>query len=270
MTEPHARMRQAGVLGGMGPEATLVFLEKFYSLTRGRLEQARPALLVNIDPQVPDRNKAWSGSGMSPAASLAQMGRRLKQAGADFCVMACVTAHGYVESFETDVGIPLIRMPDVVADALRPERREGNPEKPQRGDAGRTATTADSPVVPRRAPGASRDSLHCAPVGLLATTTTLEMKLFQTAFAARNNPLILPDKIGQEALMRAIYAIKKGEDARSIVLAVAKSLVARGARRLLLGCTDLSVLSPVGLEGCTVVDALELLAERTLAEIEKG
>jgi aspartate racemase len=227
-------MRQAGVLGGMGPEATLVFLEKFYSLTRGRLEQARPALLVNIDPQVPDRNKAWSGIGMSPAASLAHMGRRLKQAGADFCVMACVTAHGYVESFERDVGIPLIRMPDVVAEALR------------------TVATADGPV------------------GLLATTTTLEMKLFQTAFAAQNSPLILPDKIGQEALMRAIYAIKKGEDARSIVLAVAKSLVARGAHRLLLGCTDLSVLSPVGLEGCTVVDALELLAQRTLAEMEKG
>jgi aspartate/glutamate racemase len=96
------------------------------------------------------------------------------------------------------------------------------------------------------------------------------MKLFQTAFGVRNSPLILPDEIGQQALMRAIYAIKKGDDARSSVLAVAESLVARGARKLLLGCTDLSVLSPVGLEGCTVVDALDVLAERTLVEIEKS
>jgi len=108
-----------------------------------------------------------------------------------------------------------------------------------------------------------------SPVGLLATTTTLEMKLFQRAFGTRNTPFILPDETEQEALMRAIYAIKKGEDARSSVLAIAKSLIARGARKLLLGCTDLSVLSPVGLEGCTVVDALELLAQRTLAEIEE-
>ena len=223
-------MRRAGVLGGMGPEATLVFLEKFYSLTRGRREQQRPALLINIDPGVPDRNEAWRGTGPSPAAALAEMGRRLARAGADFCVMPCVTAHGYVESFEQDVGIPLIRMPDVVAEAL---------------------LTADSPV------------------GLLATTTTLEMKLFQRAFGTRNTPLILPDEPEQEALMRAIYTIKKGEDAHSSVLAIAKSLIARGARKLLLGCTDLSVLSPVGLEGCTVVDALELLAQRTLAEIEK-
>jgi aspartate racemase len=219
----------------MGPEATLVFLEKFYSLTRGRLEQARPILLVNIDPQVPDRNRAWSGLGISPAAALAQMGRSLKRAGADFCVMACVTAHGYVESFEKDVGLPLIRMPDVVAEAL-----------------------------------AAGSSVSHGPVGLLATTTTLEMKLFQNAFVARNSSLIVPDKVGQEALMHAIYSIKKGEEARLSVLAVAKSLVARGARTLLLGCTDLSVLGPLQLDRCAVVDALDLLAERTLTEIEKS
>jgi aspartate racemase len=232
MTEDR-RQRRAGVLGGMGPEATLVFLEKFYALTRGRREQARPPLLVNIDPEVPDRNEAWRGVGTSPAAALARMGRTLEQAGADFCVMACITAHGYVESFEKDVGIPLVRMPDVVAEALGTEQG-GN-----------------------------------GSVGLLATTTTLEMKLFQKAFAARNSALIVPEKNEQEALMRAIYSIKKGEDARSSVLAVAKSLVSRGAHTLLLGCTDLSVLGPLHLEGCTVVDALDLLAERTLAEIEK-
>jgi aspartate racemase len=224
-------MRRAGVLGGMGPEATLVFLEKFYALTRGRLEQARPPLLLNIEPGVPDRNQAWRGAGTSPAAALAQMGRTLKQAGADFCVMACITAHGFVESFDEEVGIPLIRMPDVVAEAL----------------------------------GAGAD----VPVGLLATTTTLEMKLFQKAFAARNSSLIVPDEKEQEALMGAIYSIKKGENARSSVLTVAKSLVARGAQTMLLGCTDLSVISPLHLWGCTVVDALDLLAARTLAEIEK-
>lgn len=229
-----AKTRRAGVLGGMGPEATLVFLEKFYALTRGLREQARPALLVDIDPGVPDRNEAWRGAGPSPADAIAQMGRDLKQAGADFCVMACITAHGYIDSFDEQAGIPLIRMPEVVADAL--------------------------------AAGAGAKG----PVGLLATTTTLEMKLFQKAFAARNTLLMVPEEKEQEALMGAIYGIKKGdEDARSQVLAVAKSLVARGAHTLLLGCTDLSVLGPLHLWGCTVVDALDLLAQRTLEEIGK-
>lgn len=236
MKGSRAKTSRAGVLGGMGPEATLVFLEKFYSLTRGRREQKRPPLLVNIDPEVPDRNEAWRGLGTNPAAALAQVGRSLRQAGADFCVMACVTAHGFVESFEKDVGIPLIRMPDVVADAL--------------GTG--AGTGADGPV------------------GLLATTTTLEMKLFQKAFAARSSPLIVPGESEQKELMEAIYSIKKGRDPSAGVLAVAKSLVARGAHTLLLGCTDLSVLRPMHLEGCAVVDALDLLAQRTLAEIEKN
>lgn len=231
MTEDRVR-RRAGVLGGMGPEATLVFLEKFYALSRGRREQARPPLLVDIDPEVPDRNEAWRGVGTSPAAALAQMGLRLKRAGAQFCVMACITAHGFVESFEKDVGIPFIRMPDVVAEVLGTGQDEGS-------------------------------------VGLLATTTTLEMRLFQKAFAARNCTLIVPEKTEQEALMRAIYSIKKGEDARASVQAIARSLVARGAATLLIGCTDLSVLSPLHVEGGTVVDALDLLAARTLAEIER-
>jgi len=147
--------------------------------------------------------------------------------------MACITAHGYVESFERNVGIPFVRLPDVVAEAL----------------------------------GTGEDAQGA--VGLMATSTTLEMKLFQKAFAARNCPLIVPEKSDQEALMSAIYSIKKGEEARASVLAIAKSLVARGAQTLLIGCTDLSVLGPLHVEGGTVVDALDLLAERTLAEIEQ-
>lgn len=220
---------RAGVLGGMGPEATLVFLDKFYALTRGRAEQQRPPLLVDIDPTVSDRNEAWRNRGDSPAAEIVAMGRRLRRAGADFCVMPCVTAHGYVGDFENDAGLPLLSLPHVVAEDLP-------------GDG--------------------------APVGLLATTTALEMGLFQDAFAARPLPLLLPEPAEQEALMAAIYAVKRGRDAGASLARVAEALARRGAKTLVVGCTDLSVLEPPRPGGCTVVDALELLARRTLAEIE--
>lgn len=233
MIKARTKMRRAGVLGGMGPDATLAFLEKFYALTRGRREQERPSLLVNIDPSVPDRNEAWHAHGTSPRAAIMRMGRRLKRAGADFCVMACVTAHGYVENFEQEVGVPLMRMPDVVAEALANNRS------------------------------------MWGSIGLLATSTTYEMGLFQKAFATRGDSLIVPDKGGQEALMKAIYAIKHGENALPNVLHVAQSLAARGARTLIIGCTDLSAIGPLHLEQCEVVDALNLLAKRTLDKIER-
>lgn len=222
--------RRAGVIGGMGPEATLAFLEKFYALTRGRREQDRPALILDMDPGVPDRNAAWRGEGVSPAATIARMGRRLERAGADFCVMPCVTAHGYTENFEEEAGLPLLALPPAVAETL-------------------AETTS-------------------GPVGLLATTTTLEMKLFQHALTEHSLPDLVPEPDEQETLMRAIYAVKKGDDADAEVGQIAESLVRRGAKVLLVGCTDLSALSPPRIGDCIVVDALDVLASRTLAAIE--
>lgn len=217
----------------MGPEATLVFLNKFYALSRGRCEQERPRLLVDIDPSVTDRNAAWRKGEDTPAAAIARMGRRLQRAGADFCVMPCVTAHGFAAEFETTTGLPLLRMPAVVAEALAAS------------DPGET------------------------PIGLLATVTTIEMGLFQQTFSPLSLGIIVPDESHQAQLMQAIYALKRGEDARLQVLDVASHLAGRGARKLLIGCTDLSVLGPLDIAGISSTDALDLLAQRTLDEIHK-
>jgi len=222
-------MRRVGVLGGMGPEATLVFLGKFYALTRARREQDRPPLLLDMDPSVPDRNRAWEEKDDSPGPALAAMGRRLANAGADFCVLPCITAHGYVAGFETATGLPLLHLPDLVAGAL-----------------------ADR---------------HIGSVGLLATRTTLQMQLFQDAFAHRGIAAIVPGTSDQDALMQAIYAIKRGEEARAAVMAVAEHLIQSGAQALLIGCTDISTLQLDRIGPCDCIDALDVLAERTLAEI---
>lgn len=222
--------RRAGVLGGMGPEATLVFLERFYALTRGRREQERPCVLIDMNPAVPDRNEAWKARSDAPASPLAEMGRRLARAGADFCVLPCVTAHGYAADFEAAAGIPLLRLPEAVAAALA---------------AGGTD------------PGR---------VALLATTTTLEMKLFHEAFTRAGIDLLCPAVPDQEGLMETIYAIKRGDDVRGAVVAIANRLVDRGAGTLLIGCTDLSLLGLDEVSGRPVVDAVDLLARRTLEE----
>ena len=222
-------VRRVGVLGGMGPEATLVFLGKFYALTRARREQDRPPLLLDMDPSVPDRNRAWENKDASPGPALAAMGRRLASAGANFCVLPCITAHGFAGDFETVTGLPLLHLPNLVAGAL-----------------------ADR---------------HIGSVGLLATRTTLEMQLFQDAFAHHGIEVIVPNASDQDALMQAIYAIKRGDEARAEVMAVAEHLIHSGAQALLIGCTDLSTLQLDKIGPCECIDALDALAERTLAEI---
>lgn len=222
-------IRRVGVLGGMGPEATLVFLEKFYALSRTRKEQDRPPLLLDMDPSVPDRNRAWTNKDKSPSHALAAMGRRLASAGADFCVLPCITAHGFADGFEESTGLPLLRLPNLVAGALA--------------------------------------NTHISSVGVLATRTALEMQLFQNAFSDRGIDAIVPGTSDQDALMQAIYAIKHGDEARAEVLAVAEHLIQNGAEALLIGCTDLSTLQleKIGTHVC--IDVLDVLAEHTLTEI---
>ncbi|MEJ2289679.1 MAG: aspartate/glutamate racemase family protein, partial [Deinococcales bacterium] len=90
MTLPGGQRRlTVGVLGGLGPEATLDFFAKVLARTPARTDQDHLHLLIDNDPGVPNRNDAVAGRGPSPGPRLATMARRLEAAGADFLVMVC-------------------------------------------------------------------------------------------------------------------------------------------------------------------------------------
>jgi len=96
-------MLTAGVLGGMGPAATVDFMAKVYAADPATVEQDRVRLIVDCDPGVLDRNAAVRGEGPSPGPSLAAMAKGLVGAGADFLVIACNTAHAWTAEIEAAV-----------------------------------------------------------------------------------------------------------------------------------------------------------------------
>jgi aspartate/glutamate racemase len=55
-----------GVLGGMGPVATVDFLRKLISLTDAGCDQGNVPVVVRSDPRRPDRFAAIEGRGPSP------------------------------------------------------------------------------------------------------------------------------------------------------------------------------------------------------------
>jgi aspartate racemase len=69
-----------GVLGGLGPEATLGFLAKVLALTPAASDQEHLHLIIDNNPQVPNRNLAIAGEGPSAGPALAAMARRLERA----------------------------------------------------------------------------------------------------------------------------------------------------------------------------------------------
>ncbi|MCA0355664.1 MAG: amino acid racemase [Proteobacteria bacterium] len=103
-----------GVLGGMGPAATLDFLAKLQAATPVSREQDHLRVLVDINPKVPDRNV----DGSAPGPVLAAMASGLRVSGAQVLAIACNTAHAYAEDVRAS-GLPLIDMLETAGLAAR-------------------------------------------------------------------------------------------------------------------------------------------------------
>lgn len=108
-------MKTLGVLGGMGPAATLDFLAKLQAATPAGRDQDHLRVLVDINPQVPDRNDP----GNEPGPVLAAMAVGLRDAGAQVLAIACNTAHAYADEVRTASGLPLIDMIDIACQTAR-------------------------------------------------------------------------------------------------------------------------------------------------------
>jgi len=73
-----------GVLGGLGPWATLDLFEKILTLTPAGRDQEHLRLIIDNNPKIPDRSPAIFGTGEDPTPALVETARNLERAGADF------------------------------------------------------------------------------------------------------------------------------------------------------------------------------------------
>ena len=223
-----AKRKVPGVLGGMGPEATVDFMAKVIALTPGDKDQDHIHMLVDHNPTVPNRQDAILGNGADPGPELAAMARRLEAAGADFLVIPCNTAYVFEQAITAVVDIPLVSIIDETINAI-----------PQ----------------------------GCPAVGLLATGGCLQAGVYQRALDHRGIRAIEPTAAEVEQLMRAVTAIKAGEgDAATAdtLRSLAEALVARGAGAVIAGCTEIPLaLKPAMLE-VPLLSSTDILAQKTV------
>jgi len=225
-----------GVLGGMGPLATIDFMHKMVAATQAQVDQDHVPVIVSSIPQVPDRTAAFRGDGLSPLAAMVDSAQRLAAAGAGLLVIACNTAHLWFDEIEAAIGLPMIHLVDAaIADASTLAGPEG-----RIGLLGTDATLASGLYV-------NRDLRHCGhpqPHWLLPT-------------AAEMTDLVMP----------GIAAVKAGELDRASgwLLAAARGLKQRGATVVVLGCTEIPLVLDDANSPLPVVDATAALARRAVA-----
>ncbi len=226
------RSVSVGVLGGMGPAATLDFLQKLLAATPARTDQDHLRVLVDSNPKLPDRNAAIAGRGPSPGPGLASMARGLEASGADVLVMACNTAHAFEPDIRGAVKIPFLSMIEATVEA-----------------------------VLQRSPGVRR-------VGLLAAAGCLDAGLYQAAFAAHGVRTLEPRDALRERFMALVYRIKAGETgpaARAEMASIGAALVAQGAEALAAACTEVPLVLDPSDVSVPLTDSTDALVAKTSA-----
>jgi aspartate racemase len=165
-------------------------------------------------------------------ARLADMAKRLEDAGADFLVMVCNTAHVFLDGVHAATTVPFI---SIIDESIAEIDRLGS----------------DARVV-----------------GLMATDGCLDTGIYQRAVEASGRTAVIPDAAGKTKLMSLIDAIKggnKGPDIAAGMQAVATGLVEQGAQVIVGGCTEI----PIVFEGddfvVPVISSTNVLAQRTVA-----
>jgi len=215
-----------GILGGMGPEATVDLMRRVMIATPARDDCDHVHLLVDCNPDVPSRIAALiDKTGADPGPELVAMARRLESAGAEALAIACNTAPAYAPAIRSAAGVPLIDMIELTA-----------------------GTIATMTLGSRR-------------VGMLASTAVINVGLYEKALTTHHISIAVPEK--QSDLMAVIKAVKRGDTGqmtRQTFGRIANELADSGVDMLLIACTELSVLADSIRPDVPSVDALDVLA----------
>jgi aspartate racemase len=197
-----------GILGGMGPAATVDFYEKLVRATPAREDQDHLRVVIWADPSVPSRQRAVLSGGEDPTPWLVAGVEHLLRCGAQILVAPCNTVHAYLPAVVNGRDVEFISIIDVAIDAVQQVDRSG-------------------------------------PVGVLATDAALKAGLYQTALREACRQPVLPSSPSQAALMRVVQTVKAGgagEHEQQVLRTVVTELQDVGASTAIAGCTEISVL----------------------------
>ncbi len=223
-----------GILGGMGPEATLDCFAKIIKNSPAKKDQDHLRVIIDSNPKVPDRTAAIIGNGESPTPILVEGCHALERAGADFIIIPCVSAHFFLNDVQDQINLPIISIYDAVAETI----------------------VKDHPKIKT--------------VGLLGTTGTINGGLFQKRLACDGIQTIVSGDTAQSKIMDAIYDIKNTQPARSRgeitedLIAAAESLISQKAKGIIAGCTEIPLALKQEHLPVPYFDALTILARTAI------
>ncbi len=220
-----------GIVGGMGTLATAHFFNVLVEKVKAEKDQDFPRIIIDNNPNIPDRTTAIIGKGNSPVEEIVKTLKNLQNAGVKLIAMPCISAHYYFDEITRHCDVQMINM---IEETYKVYSKE----------------------------------IYGKKVGLLATTGTVKAKTFLRFFPEEK--VFVPDNYIQENMvMEAIYGekgIKVGglSYPKKLLIQSAEKLINQGAEVIIAGCTEVSVILKDDDLPVYYLDPIVILAKSTI------
>jgi len=215
-----------GIIGGMGPLATVELFRKIVCHTYATCDQDHIRVLIDNNTTIPDRTASIIGEGEDPKKYLIESARKLQSMGANYLIMPCNTAHYFYQDIKKEIKIPFLNIIDETANFILNKY----------------------PQIKK--------------IGLLATKGTCSSGVYDAVFSQYGIELIKPYEEDQKQVTDLIYGIKEGTRVANLTgfYETVETMEKHGVQLFILGCTELSVAyEKYQLKG-NYVDPLNILA----------
>ncbi len=223
-----------GIIGGLGPMATVYFYEMLTSHTRATCDKDHIDIVISSRATTPDRTAFVLGkSSENPLDVMLSEAKKLETYGATLLSIPCNTAHYFYDSIAKSVNIPVI---NIIHETVSYIKRTGAQK-----------------------------------IGVLATEGTIAGGGYEATCKKEGLSYVVPSEAHQAKLMSIIYdEIKQGKPAdMDAFYKISDSLRGLGCDKIVLGCTELSLIKKDKELDDLFVDSLEVLAAKTIKECGK-
>lgn len=222
------KKKTLGIIGGVGPLATMFIGEMIVRLTAAEKDQDHVNMVITNNTNIPDRTAFILGnSDENPVPVIISDAHKLEKAGAEIIIIPCNTAHSFYDEIQEGTTLPVVDM--IYETAKRAKEK-----------------------------GAQR-------VGILGTTGTVSTGIYQSACERFGLIPVLPDEQIQSIVMSLIYDdVKAGHPANPKKWSlISRAMEEAGCDEVILGCTELSIVRKE-LELTNCIDSLYVLAETAI------
>lgn len=228
-------MKTLGILGGVGPQTTSkVYLSVIDLIRKRGGEKYPPMVIYNLPfPFIIEDEAIIQGINSEKMIPYLIAGAKiLEKSGVDFGILPCNTLHKYIEDIRKAVKFPFLSILEETAQALK-ERRVKN-------------------------------------VGILATKTTIESKIYEVALRGNGINILYPSEDEQNIINNIIIELlggMKNNLQKEKIESVCNTLHKQGVDVILLACTDLQLIASDIKIHIPIIDTTDILINASVREI---